>query len=263
MRERFPLAAFTPRDKPARDYLIAGCGTGQQAAGVLQTFGGVDVTAIDLSLASLGYARRMTDTLGLKPITYGQADILELGSLGRSFDVVDSAGVLHHMADPLAGWRVLTGLLRPGGFMRIALYSTVARRDITAARRLIAERGWPATPDGIRAARQAILALPDGAPEKNVAALSDFFALSDCRDLLFHVQEHTFGLPAIASFLSENELEFLGLEVAPHVGRQYAERFPGDAARTSLDNWNLFEQDNPDTFIATYEFWAQKRAPAQ
>jgi len=67
-------------------------------------------------------------------------------------------------------------------------------------------------------------------------------------------------LPAIAGFLDENGLEFLGFEVAPHVGRQYAERFPGDAAQTNLDHWNLFEQDNPDTFIATYQFWAQKRA---
>ena len=264
LHERFPLAPLTPYDKPTLDYLIAGCGTGQQAAGVLQTFSGVNVTAIDLSLASLSYARRMIDTLGLKPIVYGQADILELGSLGRTFDVVDFAGVLHHMADPLAGWRVLAGLLAPGGIMRIALYSTIARRDIAATRQLIAERGWPATPDGIRAARQAILALPDGTPGKTVTTVNDFFSLSECRDLLFHAQEHTFGLPAIASFLSENEFEFLGLEVAPHVGRQYAERFPGDAARTNLDNWNLFEQDNPDTFIAMYQFWAQKRdTPAQ
>ena len=109
--------------------------------------------------------------------------------------------------------RVLVSLLRPGGLMRIALCSTRARRDITAARRLIAERGWPSTPEGIRQARQAILALPDGAPERNVATLIDFFSLSDCRDLLFHVQEHTFGIPEIARFLAEAQLEFLGFEV--------------------------------------------------
>ncbi len=261
LRDRFPLAPLQPPGRPARDYLIAGCGSGHQAASVMLTFSGLDVTAIDLSLASLGYAKRMTDTLGLR-VSYGQADILELASLGKSFDVVDSAGVLHHMADPLAGWRVLVSLLRPRGLMRIALYSTLARRDITAARRFIAQRGWPATADGIRTARQAILGLPDGAPEKKVATLIDFFSLSDCRDLLFHVQEHTFAIPAIAKFLKDHALEFLGFEAAPHVGRRYAERFPGDAARTDLANWNLFEQDNPDTFIATLEFWAQKRDSA-
>src|ERR1043165_5505071 len=107
----FPLARFTPLRKAQLDYLIAGCGTGNHLVSVLQTMSDVTVTAIDLSLASLAYAKRMTDALGLA-VSYGQADILELGELGRAFDVVDAGGVLHHMADPLAGWRTLMSLLR-------------------------------------------------------------------------------------------------------------------------------------------------------
>jgi 2-polyprenyl-3-methyl-5-hydroxy-6-metoxy-1,4-benzoquinol methylase len=64
-------------------------------------------------------ARRIA--VGRSNIEYGQADILKLGSLGRSFDLIESSGVLHHLADPLAGWRVLLSLLRPGGFMMIGL----------------------------------------------------------------------------------------------------------------------------------------------
>jgi hypothetical protein len=74
------------------------------------------------------------------------------------------------------------------------------------------------------------------------------------------VQEHTFELPAIAAFLAENGLEFLGLDVDPDVAQRYAQRFPADAARTSLANWHTFEQENPDTFIGMYQFWVQKRA---
>ena len=55
--------------------------------------------AVDLSLASLGYARRKSNALGLNNLTR-QADILELGRTGREFDVIESLGVLHHMADP-------------------------------------------------------------------------------------------------------------------------------------------------------------------
>jgi hypothetical protein len=146
--------------------------------------------------------------------------------------------------------------------MQVALYSTLARRWITAAQRLVAAQGWPATPDGIRAARQAISALPEEAPERRVVAILDFFTLGDCRDLLFHVEEHTFDLPAIAAFLSDNALDLLGLDVDPAVAHRYTQRFPDDAARTNLDNWNTFEQENPDTFIGMYQFWVQKRAKA-
>jgi SAM-dependent methyltransferase len=260
MARRFPLAPFKPIGKPRLDYLVAGCGTGQQVMDVLQTFSNVSLTAIDLSLASLAYAQRATSPIGTHDVAFGQADILELGRLGRQFDVVDSSGVLHHMADPLAGWRVLLSLLPARGLMRIALYSTLARRHIVAAQRLIAERGWPSDAGGIRAARQAILALPDDAPERHVTSGIDFFTLSECRDLLFHVQEHTFDIPALAAFLSDNGLAFLGFEVPPAVAHAYARRFPADPAMTDLSNWHAFEQDNLDTFIGTYQFWLQKPA---
>jgi SAM-dependent methyltransferase len=74
-------------------------------------------------------------------IEYAQADILKLGSLGRSFDLIEPVGVLHHLRDWSQGWRVLLALLRPGGFMHVGLYSELARADIRAARAFIAERG--------------------------------------------------------------------------------------------------------------------------
>jgi len=86
--------------------------------------------AVDLSISSLAYAKRKSRKLGLTTIEYAQADLLKLGSLGRSFDIIESSGVLHHLAAPWAGWRVLLSLLRPGGFMRLGFYSEVARRDI-------------------------------------------------------------------------------------------------------------------------------------
>ena len=83
--------------------------------------------AIDLSRASLAYATAKTRALGLETIAYAQADIMRLGAIEQRFDLIESVGVLHHLADPYAGWRVLLSLLRPGGFMRIGLYSEIAR----------------------------------------------------------------------------------------------------------------------------------------
>ena len=48
--------------------------------------------------------------------------------LNKKFDIIESAGVLHHMADPVAGWRTLTNCLKPNGLMKIGLYSNLARQ---------------------------------------------------------------------------------------------------------------------------------------
>ncbi|TAN70654.1 MAG: tetratricopeptide repeat protein, partial [Magnetospirillum sp.] len=164
LRRILPSASFKPLGKvEGLDVLIAGCGTGQQSIDGAQLYMGARVLAVDLSLASLCYAKRKTTALGLDAIAYGQADIMSLGSLGRSFDVIEASGVLHHLADPMAGWRVLLGLLRPGGIMRLGLYSDVARRDVVRGRAFIAERGYEATADDIRRCRQDLMAAGGGA----------------------------------------------------------------------------------------------------
>ena len=82
--------------------LIAGCGTGQHSITTAAVFEGSKVLAIDLSLSSLAYAKLKTDELALNNIDYMQADILDLGKLRQNFDIIESAGVLHHMENPMA-----------------------------------------------------------------------------------------------------------------------------------------------------------------
>jgi tetratricopeptide (TPR) repeat protein/SAM-dependent methyltransferase len=255
LRTVFPnITVALPGGRSSVDILVAGCGTGRHSVEVAQRYRSARVLAVDLSLASLSYAKRKTQAAGLGNVEYAQADVLELGTLDRSFDMIDAAGVLHHLADPMAGWRVLLSLLRPGGVMHVGLYSELARRDVVAARRLIAERGYgPAVLD-IRRCRAELLQ----SPLRSLARATDFFSTSECRDLLFHVQEHRFTIPQIASFLGEHGLRFLGFELDPRVVRRYAERFPGDRSMTSLDRWDQLEQEHPDTFAGMYQFWLQK-----
>ncbi len=237
----------------APEILVAGCGTGQQSVELARQVRGGRVLAIDLSLASLAYARRQTQALGIDTIEYAQADILELGALDRRFDLIAATGVLHHMADPLAGWRALLRLLRPNGVMRIGLYSSRARSDVAAAKRAAGDHG--AFPDAIRRARAVIAASPDEAVHR-VAMSADFYSLSACRDLLFHVQESSFGLPVIASFLREQGLVLLGFDLDPVIIAAYRARFP-DTAITDLACWDAFEAENPRTFAGMFQFWVQ------
>ncbi len=242
------------------DILIAGCGTGQHPVETAQKFSGSRVLAVDLSLASLAYAQRKTRAAGLTNLDYAQADILKLGSIGRTFDVIEASGVLHHMADPMAGWRVLLSLLRPGGLMHVGFYSELARADIVAARSFIAERGYGRSAQDIRRCRQELLmTMNDSRPYKNILGFSDFFSTSGCRDLLFHVQENRLTLPAIKAFLSENNLEFLGFELTPQKAEAFRRSFSADGAFTDLDLWHIFETENPATFSGMYQFWIQKR----
>ena len=251
-----PAAVFQNVGKPDIDVLIAGCGTGQHAIETAQRFVGASVLAVDLSLASLAYAKRKTVALDRSNIEYAQADILKLGALGRTFDLIESSGVLHHLADPLAGWRVLLSLLRPGGFMMIGLYSEIARAEIVKTRAFIAERGYQATAGDIRRCRQALIA--GGGEFSNVIASVDFFSTSGCRDLLFHVQEHRFSIPEIARFIAQNGLAFVGFDLDHFTLQRYIAKFPHDTAMSDLASWEMFERANPSTFSGMYQFWVQK-----
>jgi tetratricopeptide (TPR) repeat protein len=260
LRSYVPLASTDGLDEDdGVDILIAGCGTGQHPIETARQFLRARVLAVDLSRASLGYAIRKTNELKLKQIEYAQADILKLGALDRSFDYIESFGVLHHLADPWQGWRALASLLRPGGVMNIALYSELARQDVVSARAFIAERGYGATAAEIRRFRRDVLALEPSHPVRAVTVRRDFFSTSNCRDLLFHVQEHRHTLPQIKSFLAENDLQFLGFTLDSRIKRLYAARFPDDPDLTDLDNWHRFEVENPKTFAGLYQIWAQKR----
>ena len=207
--------------------------------------------AVDLSRASLGYAKRKTIELGVRNIEYRQADILALSALEERYDLIECSGVLHHMQDPYEGWRVLRSLLKPGGRMRIGLYSELGRRAVVRARELIASQGYKPDAEGIRACRAA---LRSRAEFQSIVRNEDFYSMSGCRDLLFHVQEHRFTLPQIEAMLARLQLRFQGFELADsQTLASYRARFKED----SCAHWHRFEEEFPDTFSRMYQFWVQ------
>jgi Flp pilus assembly protein TadD/SAM-dependent methyltransferase len=258
LSEKFPHAGFKPLGKNPVDVLIAGCGTGQHAIETAQRYTGADVLAVDLSAVSLGYAARKAREIGLGNVRYAVADILALDTLDLSFDFIGASGVLHHLADPFTAWRRLLSVLRPGGVMNVGLYSELARADVVHARAFIAERGYAATPDGIRQCRQKMMAQTDDPLLAQAWRRSDFYSMSGCRDLLFHAMEHRLTLPEIAAFLEAGNLRFLGFDAEAGLQRRYASRFPSDVAKTDLASWHQFEMENPDSFVGMYQFWIQK-----
>jgi len=256
LAERFPFAPLkVGAPTEGAEILVAGCGTGRHPSLVAQLFKGARVLAVDLSLASLAYAQRKARELRLSNIDYAQADLLTLGRLGRTFDLIDAGGVLHHLTDPSAGWRALIKMLRPNGLMRIGLYSEIARRDVAGARDYCVERGYRPNAETIRAVRHELIA----SRFKSLVRFNDFFSLSECRDLLFHAQEHRFSIPQIREFIDAEGLRLIGFDATESVYSTYRKRFPDDPAMLRFDYWDQLETEQPDTFASMYQFWVQKQ----
>jgi hypothetical protein len=261
IRERFPGVKFGPLPKLHARVLIPGCGTGRQIAQVPTVFKNPRITAVDLSLTSLAYARRKLDALDVKVHRMGQADVLALGSWEERFDYIECTGVLHHLERPEDGLDVLTMLLQPFGLMRLALYSERARRHVRAARKLIAEHGFPDNAQGVRAARRLIAALPEEDPIHELTTSQDFYSISGLHDLLFNVREHCYTPRGLERLLDGAGLEFLGFDyLDPGVAVRYRDRYPADRMQTDLAAWEDFEREYPDTFTSMYQLWCRRRA---
>ncbi len=91
----------------------------------------------------------------------------------------------------------------------------------------------------------------------------DFFALSGCRDLIFHVQEHRYTIPEIGKMIDDQSLEFLGFrfyEDALGIANLYRKEYPADPDMTDLASWERFEEAHPQVFteMLGYLFWCRK-----
>jgi hypothetical protein len=139
--------------------------------------------------------------------------------------------------------------------MKLGFYSEFGRSDIVAARAFIVERGYSPQVEDIRCCRQDLVATS----LRSLVRLADFFSTSECRDLLFHVQENRTTIPAIKIFIAEQNLNFIGFEFSAPLMQKYSAIFANAGwSMTDLDRWHAFETANPDTFTAMYQFWVQK-----
>jgi 2-polyprenyl-3-methyl-5-hydroxy-6-metoxy-1,4-benzoquinol methylase len=237
--------------------LVAGCGTGRHPIHVAMRHPGTQILAVDLSRRSIAYGMRMAREMGIATIDFLQADILDLAELNGPFDIIESIGVLHHMKDPRAGLKVLAALLRPGGVIKLGLYSERAREVVVRARRHIAAAAIPADLAGIRRFRAAVLADGETGEFAQLLTEPDFYSVSTCRDLLFHAQEHRFTPFRIKTMIEGEGLRFLGFELGGAIPELYARYAPNDPDRNDLLSWDRFEAEHPG-LIGGYMFWCQK-----
>jgi SAM-dependent methyltransferase len=157
--------------KPDLDVLIAGCGT-NQAAVFAFTNPAAKVVAVDVSQPSLDHQQYLKDKHRLWNLELHLLPIEELPTLGLDFDLVVSTGVLHHMADPLAGMKALAGCLRPDGAIGVMLYAKYGRIGIELLQSVFRDLGLRQDDASLRVVKETISLLPADHPARSYLKIS-------------------------------------------------------------------------------------------
>jgi SAM-dependent methyltransferase len=256
---------FTPTQLTFMDHaynvLIAGCGTGHQAVYGALNSPNARVMAVDLSATALAYTAKMAERYATRNIEFLQADILELPSFARcnaQFHIIECLGVLHHMADPFAGWRKLLACLAPGGKLLIGLYSATARRVITELRSDPAFPGAGCDDEALRKFRQVLINRTQDELGGELKLGTDFYSASEFRDLTCHVNERCVTLAEINRFLQDNALTFRGFWIDIRELDEFHRAYPNEPWPGRLEVWEEFEAARPHTFGAMYNFWCDR-----
>jgi ubiquinone/menaquinone biosynthesis C-methylase UbiE len=111
-----PFAAYV-KSYIRTDSVVADIGCGPGRATLYLTMHSDAVTAVDLSRESLRLAAKRAPKA-----TFVHASNLDLPLDSRVFDAVVSDGVIHHTPDPEACFRENCRILKPSGFMFLAVY---------------------------------------------------------------------------------------------------------------------------------------------
>jgi SAM-dependent methyltransferase len=121
-----------------------GCGTGEHTVGLARFFPQAEIFGADINPASLDMARDLArrERTSIQfvhcDITRNLAERLNGLSPGR-FDIVCSAGVLHHLADPRSGFSAVRQVIAPAGLFYCFMYTHFGRREEMAINSLLDE----------------------------------------------------------------------------------------------------------------------------
>ena len=188
--------------------LVAGGGTGDATIYLAEQLkhGNAEIVHLDLSEASIAIARARAQIRGLTNIRWVHASLLNLPSLGLGqFDYITCSGVLHHLADPDAGFQALRSVLAPEGAIGLMVYGTTGRTGVyqmQALMRLVNGEERDAQRK-IANTRDVLASLPASNWFKRSEDLYNDHKSGDAGifDLLLHAQDRSYSVGALFDWL--------------------------------------------------------------
>jgi 2-polyprenyl-3-methyl-5-hydroxy-6-metoxy-1,4-benzoquinol methylase len=117
--ERNGVSREVFRDKEVLD---AGCGAGRFSA-IVRRLGARKVVGLDISPTNVETAKRYVERAGMDGLEFRTGSVLDLPFEGGAFDIVLSAGVLHHTLDWKLGITEMLRVLRRGGIGLIMYFN--------------------------------------------------------------------------------------------------------------------------------------------
>lgn len=203
------FSVFFPEVKPRADLdiLVAGCGT--NLAPVFGAFMPESrVMGVDISEASLEISAKQCDAHGLDNVAHRHLALEDIESVGLSFDFVVCTGVLHHLADPVAGLRALGEVTRSHGAMMIMVYARYGRQGVYMLQTLAQMLGLRV--DELNAAKlqKLLKALPAQHPFHMIYPPGTTISLEEVMDMVLNPRDRSYAVDDVRSLVDDAGLRF-------------------------------------------------------
>ncbi len=219
-RRRAEFHLIWPHKQPreGQEILIAGCGTSQAAKYALRE-PDARITAIDVSETSLRHTRDLQRKYNLQNLDLQKLPIESVQEMGRTFDLVVSTGVLHHLPDPDHGLRALRSVLRPEGAMRLMVYARYGRAGIYMMQEYCRLLEVGTSTADLKDLGAVLGALPNDHPIAGVLRRSNDFRRPEAMaDALLHPQDRSYTVPEMYAWLDRCGMSFgRWVEQAPYL----------------------------------------------
>jgi SAM-dependent methyltransferase len=193
---------------PKLSILVAGCGT-SQAPFLAYTNPQATVVGIDLSTTSLEYSARLKQKHNLDNLELHRLDLHKVSELGRTFDLVISCGVLHHLPDTQKGLKALAEVVEDDGVIHLMLYGKYARAGVYMIQEALNYLGLDQTPADVALTRQVLSSLPAWhAVQSYLQRTPDFNFDGGIVDTFLHKQDRAFSVPEVLELAKSCNLDF-------------------------------------------------------